>query len=78
MASGYTNRFGESKSTSANYYYNYNNAKAKGDSATTASYWWLRSPYYGNSNYFCYVGSHGFSYYYHASNTIGVAFGFCI
>lgn len=78
VASGYTNRFGESKSTSANYYYNYNNAKAKGDSATTASFWWLRSPYYVYSSFFCYVNSSGYSNYDYASSTRGVAFGFCI
>lgn len=78
VASGYTNRFGESKSTSANAYYNYNNAKAKGDSATTASSWWLRSPYCNDSGFFCYVGSSGYSCDYPANSAYGVAFGFCI
>lgn len=78
VASGYTNRFGESKSTTANYYYNYNNAKAKGDSATTASGWWLRSPYCGSSSNFCCVNSNGNSSNNIAYGTYGVAFGFCI
>lgn len=78
VASGYTNRFGQSKSTSANYYYNYNNAKAKGDSATTAGVWWLRSPYYDGSNSFCCVSNDGYSSHGSAYTTIGVAFGFCI
>lgn len=78
VASGYTNRFGQSKSTSANYYYNYNNAKAKGDSATTASAWWLRSPCYDFGDIFCCVHATGGSSVSHASGTLGVAFGFCI
>lgn len=78
VVSGYTNRLGESKSTSANYYYNYNNAKAKGDSATTASTWWLRSPYYVSSYDFCCVYGSGNSHYVNASSALGVAFGFCI
>lgn len=78
VASGYTNRFGESKSTSANFYYNYNNAKAKGDSATTAGIWWLRSPYYNYGSGFCCVNSGGFGNTTSANNTYGVAFGFCI
>lgn len=78
VASGYTNRFGESKSTSTNVYYNYNNAKAIGDSATTASTWWLRSPYCSNSSIFCCVYDYGYGNYYGANSTLGVAFGFCI
>lgn len=78
VASGYTNRLGESKSTSTNYYYNYNNAKARGDSATTASSWWLRSPSYNGSSYFCCVNYNGSSGYSSASYASGVAFGFCI
>ncbi len=42
-------------------------------------YWWLRSPYTGNTTYFNYVYSEGAgNNSYHASNSIGVCFGFCI
>lgn len=78
VAQKYDNRFGQEKSTSKNVYYNYNNAKALGDSATTASIWWLRSPYYDNSNYFCYVNNNGYSSSNNANYAGGVAFGFCI
>ena len=40
-------------------------------------YTWLRSPYRGNSYYFCYVYGGDF-YYSFASNRYAVAFGFCI
>lgn len=39
--------------------------------------WWLRSPYYNNSNNFCYVNSNGNSNNNNANNSYGVAFGFC-
>lgn len=42
-----------------------------------ASNWWLRSPYYNNSNNFCYVNNNGNSNNNNANNTNGVAFGFC-
>lgn len=77
-ATGYTNSFGQSKSTSANTYYNYNNAKARGDSATSASSWWLRSPHCNYSNIFCCVGSNGYAYNDSAGYSSGVAFGFCV
>lgn len=42
------------------------------------AYWWERSPSSGNSTHFCIVYSNGTAYSYYASNTIGVALGFCI
>ena len=78
VASGYNNRFNQAKSTSANRYYNYNNAKAQGDSATTSCLWWLRSPYYDGSYRFCYVNGNGYSNNYSAGSSCGVAFGFCV
>ena len=78
VANKYDNRFGQEKSTSTNAYYNYNNAKAQGDSATTSCGWWLRSPYYNSSNSFCCVVSVGDGGYYGAGYSYGVAFGFCI
>lgn len=78
VASGYNNRFNQAKTTSANRYYNFNNAKAQGDSATTSCYWWLRSPYYGSSASFCCVVSGGYSNGSAAGSSLGVAFGFCV
>lgn len=78
VANKYDNRFGQEKSTSKNAYYNYNNAKAQGDSATTSCYWWLRSPYCNSSYNFCCVNSDGYSDSSGAGGSSGVAFGFCI
>ncbi|MCM1168079.1 MAG: DUF6273 domain-containing protein, partial [Ruminococcus sp.] len=78
VAQKYDNRFGQEKRTSTNYYYNYNNAKAQGDSATTSCDWWLRSPYCNFSGRFCYVSTGGSSGNYYADSSFGVAFGFCI
>ena len=74
----YDNRFGQEKTTSSNVYYNFNNAKAQGDSATTSCTWWLRSPYYNSSSSFCYVFNVGISNSFSANYSYGVAFGFCI
>ncbi len=41
-------------------------------------WYWLRSPYGGNSTRFCRVGSGGYAYYADASGAYGVAFGFCL
>ena len=78
VANKYDNRFGQEKSTSTNAYYNYNNAKAQGDSATTSCNWWLRSPCYDSSDRFCCVGSTGDSVSGIANVSCGVAFGFCV
>lgn len=45
---------------------------------SSAYYWWLRSPYASNSGDFCVVSYSGNAYYYYASFSWGVAFGFCI
>jgi hypothetical protein len=49
--------------------------KNKGGSAYT---WWGRSPYSGNSVYFCFVYSSGYANYLGANYSSGVAFGFCV
>lgn len=38
----------------------------------SAAYWWLRSPYTGNTNYVWLVGSNGNYDYYSASNSLGI------
>ena len=43
-----------------------------------ANTWWLRSPYVGNSTYFCNVYGAGGAGYYNASNTYGLVPGFSI
>ena len=45
--------------------------------ASSGAYWWLRSAYNFNTNYFCYVYSNGFYNYYNAYYSYGVALGFC-
>ena len=46
----------------------------------SATFWWLRSPYSGNTDRFCIVGSDGAASYGGsiASSSYGVAFGFCV
>ena len=78
VASGYIDRFGTSRSTTANRYYHYGNSKGLGNSATSANTWWLRSPYSSSSAFFCSVYSSGYAGSYSASIARGVAFGFCI
>lgn len=41
-------------------------------------FWWLRSPVSSSSTGFCFVGNNGGSNSLGATNSIGVAFGFCI
>lgn len=44
----------------------------------SANFWWERSPYSGNTNYFCFVGSSGNADFNDAHNSVGVSFGFCV
>ena len=44
----------------------------------SASYWWERSPYSGNTNCFCIVISSGNADFGYANGSIGVSFGFCV
>lgn len=55
-------------------YYSAGNSKVKNFSGS-ANLWWERSP--SSSTYFCGVTSTGTAYYYNASRSTGVAFGFC-
>ena len=58
-------------------WYKAGNSKVKKVNGS-AYYWWERSPSADNSNYFCTVNSSGDAYNNGASNSIGVAFGFCV
>ena len=44
----------------------------------SANGWWERSPFSGNTTYFCIVASNGDAGFNNASNSIGVSFGFCV
>lgn len=45
----------------------------KSDDTSTAAWWWVRSPRYNYSYYFCFVYTDGSPNYYHASRAIGFA-----
>lgn len=57
-------------------YYKAGNSKVKNLSGS-ADIWWERSPYSSISTYFCAVSSNGIAGASSASNSFGVAFGFC-
>ena len=57
-------------------YYAAGNSKVK-KVGSTASIWWLRSPFAASSNNFCVVGTEGAIRSSGASNSGGVCFGFC-
>ena len=57
-------------------YYKAGNSKVK-KVGSTASRWWLRSPYISGSQYFCAVNEGGLIDANFASGSIGVCFGFC-
>ena len=58
-------------------YYKAGNSKVKNKSGS-ASFWWERSPYSGYGDRFCRVYSSGAASNNSASNSYGVAFGFCV
>lgn len=57
-------------------YYSAGNSEVKNFSGSANS-WWERSPYGSGSAYFCYVYSRGGANISYASDSRGVAFGFC-
>lgn len=58
-------------------YYKAGNSKMK-NKGGYPYYWWERSPYLKNSNYFCIVDSYGTADLENANTSYGVAFAFCI
>lgn len=58
-------------------YYKAGNSKVKNVSGS-ANFWWERSPCASDTTHFCVVGSNGNAYLTNASNSLGVAFGFCV
>ena len=55
-----------------------NRIKSLGDEGEAAGAWWERSPLASDSTSFCYVYSDGSASHSYASNSYGVAFGFCV
>lgn len=58
-------------------YYKAGNSKVKKVNGS-AHYWWERSPFSGDTSYFCTVSSSGNANSHNASNSAGVSFGFCV
>ena len=58
-------------------YYKAGNSKVKKVNGSAYG-WWERSPRSGYADYFCRVSDGGDAYYYYASNSYGVSFGFCV
>ena len=58
-------------------YYKAGNSKVKNKGGSAYS-WWERSPYSGNSTYFCGVASSGGADYHGVGYSGGVAFAFCV
>ena len=61
-------------------YYKAGNSKVKYRHSATGStaYWWERSPFYTNSNYFCIVSTNGAANYTYASRSYGLAPAFMV
>ena len=66
------------KSTLGSTAYDTSTNITKKPNASNSYYWWLRSPYYNDSNYFCIVSSIGNCHYNNAFSNSGVAPGFSI
>ena len=58
-------------------YYKAGNSHVKTKGGSTGT-WWERSSFTSNSSGFCSILSNGYAYAYDASNSHGVAFGFCV
>lgn len=74
----YANSTAESSLIQLEYYKTSSNRIKKVGETGYAYYWWNRSPFSGNSNYFCYVSQAGGPDYGGASSTIGIAPHGCI
>lgn len=74
-ARSYANQYEQNKQAQYAYYADGNNSKVKYMHSSTGStaYWWERSPYYNDSNSFCYVGSNGSANGNYAKGSYGVA-----
>jgi hypothetical protein len=73
----YTNRFNQSMSPNRLEYFNYNDVKGLGNSATSATCYWLRSPSCQDKS-FCIVYADGTVRSDCANYNYGLAFGLCV
>ena len=72
--SGYANDAEKNYQQQYQYYKNGNSkVKYRHSSTSSTANWWERSPYCGNSNYFCYVGTNGDATTYYARLSYGLA-----
>ena len=70
----YANSYEQNHQQQLAYYKNgASKRRYKSDNVSTAALWWVRSPEYYYSNFFCYVNTSGGSNYYNASYAIGFA-----
>lgn len=73
----YANEYEKNSQKQYKYFEN-GNSKVKYNHSSTSSavFWWVRSPYYGNANYFCFVDPSGGAYYDYSrySNAVAPAF----
>lgn len=77
--SGYSRTEEKSANTRWQYYADNDTASARIKTVNgSASYWWLGSPYNGNTSYFCIVYTNGYANYNGAYSSRGVAPSFCL
>ena len=69
----YANSSAESQNTQLNWFKTSSNRIKKNGMNGSASYWWERSPYSGDSYNFCYVTGSGNADIWYAYNTLGLA-----
>ena len=73
-AKRYANSYEQNHQQQLAYYKNgASKIRYKSSDVSTAALWWVRSPEYYYSNFFCYVNTSGGSNYYNASYAIGFA-----
>ncbi len=72
-----SNRYSVSGEGTQYAYYKAGNSNVKTKGGST-DHWWERSSYIHDSNGFCSVLSNGYAYAHAASDSHGVAFGFCV
>jgi hypothetical protein len=59
-------------------FYAAENSRIRRNAAGTAQWWWLRSPWSGNTTVFCGVNTNGAASFGNADGSGSVSFGFCI
>lgn len=78
-ARSYANSYEKNYQQQYDYYENGNSKiKYKHSSISSTAYWWVRSPSYNHSYFFCFVNGYGGASYYFASYSIGIAPAFVV